>query len=292
MRPRGRCLASVLAVTLAVPPAGVRWQPERPLQGSLVVVTVRPDSLPRPAPVTALLGGMAGGEPLHFEATAAGVGWWALAPVPLSTADTLDVSVTVERDSATTDTVVTRVPVTERTFHSERLHPPPEYRHPPDSSVVARLAAESEQVAVVFRQTHATPRLWREGFVRPVPGKINSAFGARRAFGEGIEGRHRGVDLAAALGHPVLATNRGVVALVADQYYGGLTVLIDHGAGLVTGYEHLSSAAVSVGDTVARGSVVGKVGATGRATGPHLHWAAFYGRVAVDPLQLLTLTQP
>jgi murein DD-endopeptidase MepM/ murein hydrolase activator NlpD len=255
------------------------------MQGSLAVLVVRPESL-------ASIAGTAAGEPLHFERMSGDTGSWALVPVPLSATDTLPVSVAIESDDATVDTLSLSVPVKARPVGSERLRPPSRFRRLPDSAVVARANAESESVAVVLKRSHDGPRLWTEGFLRPVPGKVNSGFGAQRAFAKGVASRHRGADLAGPKGEPVKAANRGVVVLVGDYYYGGRTVLVDHGAGLVTAYEHLSSASVAVGDTVARGTVVGKVGATGRATGPHLHWAAFYGRVAVDPLELLTLGSP
>jgi len=104
-----------------------------------------------------------------------------------------------------------------------------------------------------------------------------------------VRSRHYGVDFAGQWGAPVHATNRGVVALVADLYYSGTTVLIDHGAGLVTGYFHLSRVFVVPGDTVERGQVIGHVGATGRVTRPHLHWWGTYGEITVDPLDLLRL---
>jgi len=87
----------------------------------------------------------------------------------------------------------------------------------------------------------------------------------------------------------VRAANRGVVALVADLYLSGTTVLIDHGAGLVTGYLHFSRDLVAVCDTLERGQVIGEVGATGRVTGPHLHWLAAYGGITFDPLGLVGL---
>jgi hypothetical protein len=253
---------------------GVAWRPERPLQGSLALLEVRPA-----APVA----GTAAGEPLHFEPLPQGGGSWALVPIPLKATDSLDVTI---------DTLIVWVPVTVRPVGSERLHPPAEYTRLPDSAEAARAAAESAAIATALSESHTRPRLWSEPFLRPVPGKVNSGFGARRAFAQGLEARHRGVDLAAAQGSPIKAANRGVVALVGDYYYGGRTVMLDHGAGLVTAYEHLSSVEVAVGDTIARGAVIGKVGATGRATGPHLHWGAFYGRVAVDPLELLELALP
>jgi murein DD-endopeptidase MepM/ murein hydrolase activator NlpD len=98
-----------------------------------------------------------------------------------------------------------------------------------------------------------------------------------------------GVDFRGALGEPVRAANRGVVALVDNLFLAGNVVYIDHGGGVVTAYFHLSKTLVAAGDTVARGQVIGLVGATGRVTGPHLHWAARYGAVTVNPLDLLSL---
>jgi len=90
----------------------------------------------------------------------------------------------------------------------------------------------------------------------------------------------------------VRAANRGVVALVADLYYSGTTVLVDHGAGLVTGYFHLSRVLVVPGDTVDVGQLIGRVGSSGRVTRSHLHWFAAYGAITVDPLDLLRPNGP
>ncbi len=110
-----------------------------------------------------------------------------------------------------------------------------------------------------------------------------------RVFNGVTRSRHLGVDFAARLGAPVRAANRGVVALVADLFFSGTTVLVDHGAGLVTGYFHLSRAVVAPGDTIDRGQLIGRVGSSGRATKPHLHWFAAYGYITVDPLDLVRL---
>ena len=99
-----------------------------------------------------------------------------------------------------------------------------------------------------------------------------------------------GTDYAGAVGAPIRAANRGVVRLVDRFFLGGNVVYIDHGEGLVTAYLHLSKHRVAEGDTVQRGQVVGEVGATGRVTGPHLHWIARYGAVTVDPQSLLRAT--
>ncbi|HEU4565965.1 MAG TPA: M23 family metallopeptidase, partial [Gemmatimonadaceae bacterium] len=157
----------------------------------------------------------------------------------------------------------------------------------PDSATAARIARESAAAMAVARASHDTPRLWRGPFTRPRDSRITSRFGAGREFNGAVRSRHTGVDFAGATGAPVRAANRGVVALVADFFLAGRAVYIDHGAGLVTGYFHLSRADVAVGDTVSRGQVIGRVGATGRVTGPHLHWIARYGEVTVDPLTVV-----
>jgi murein DD-endopeptidase MepM/ murein hydrolase activator NlpD len=99
------------------------------------------------------------------------------------------------------------------------------------------------------------------------------------------------VDFAGQPGDPVRAANRGVVALVDNFFLAGNVVYLNHGDGVVTGYFHLTEATVAVGDTVERGQQIGIVGATGRVTGPHLHWSARYGEHTFDPMGLLELTQ-
>jgi murein DD-endopeptidase MepM/ murein hydrolase activator NlpD len=108
-------------------------------------------------------------------------------------------------------------------------------------------------------------------------------------FNGRVTSRHLGVDFAGNVGEPIRAANRGVVALVGSFLLAGNVVYIDHGAGVVTGYFHMSKPLVSVGDTVTRGQTIGLVGATGRVTGAHLHWSARFGALAVNPFDLLTL---
>jgi len=98
-----------------------------------------------------------------------------------------------------------------------------------------------------------------------------------------------GTDFAGAPGAPVRAANRGVVRIVDAFYYGGNVVYVDHGGGLTSAYLHLSRQLVAEGDTVTRGQVIGRVGATGRVTGPHLHLIVRYGRVTVDPMSLFAI---
>lgn len=267
------------SVTSPQTPPEIRWRPVVPIQGSLVVLSVRSTgtgTLP-------LVTGTLAGEPLHFEADTSGA-IIALGAIPLDAEDTIPLQVWVNGE----ETVVP-LPVARRVSARERLRTAPQFTRPPDSTLAARLARESRRVRDALAQTHATPKLWTAPFARPRDALVRSGFGLEREYNRELESRHMGADFAGRRGAPVRATNRGVVTLVADLFYAGRTIYIDHGAGLLTAYLHLDRALVSEGDTVQRGQVIGKVGASGRVTGPHLHWLARYGAILVDPLDLLTL---
>ena len=251
--------------------ASVTWAPLRPVQGSLVVLTAPNASA-----------GTLAGEPLHWEAVGGGGGYRALAAIPLTATDTVSGEVIVNGS-----THALAIAILHRSVRSEKLQAADEFVRTPDSALEARLERERAEVRAAVTGTHDRPRLWKDAFVRPVPGKLLSGFGSSRTFNAKVQSRHRGADLAGAVGDEVIASNRGVVVIVAEHYYAGRSVWVDHGAGLLTVYLHLSAASVAIGDTVARGQVLGRVGMTGRVTAPHLHWSALYGRVGFDPLELL-----
>jgi len=188
------------------------------------------------------------------------------------------------------DSLTASVALTAADYPLERLRVAPRFSAPPDSALAERMRRESAMAAEVSRRSHDTPRLWTEPFRRPRESRVTSTFGRGREFNGTVSSRHMGTDYAGAVGAPVHAANRGIVRLVDSFYLGGRVVYLDHGAGIVTAYLHLSEQGVAVGDTVQRGDVIGKVGATGRVTGPHLHWITRYGGVTVDPASMLRVT--
>jgi len=128
-------------------------------------------------------------------------------------------------------------------------------------------------------------RLWRGSFVMPVQGRLSTAYGLQRYVNGKFSYRHRGVDIGAPEGTPVLAAADGAVALADDSFLlHGQTIVLDHGQGVTSLYLHLSHIEVSAGQRVAQGQVIGRVGETGVATGPHLHFAVYAYHEAVDPL--------
>lgn len=160
------------------------------------------------------------------------------------------------------------------------LTPPPEFHE--------RIAWEAGIIRVIYGMY--TPQWLGEGrFIFPAPGNASSNFGQRRLYNNYYRSSHKGVDVASPYGSSVIASNSGRVVLARELYYAGKAVIIDHGLGVFTFYCHFSKILVKRGDVVRRGDVIGKVGATGRVTGPHLHWAISVAGKSVDPFSLLSL---
>jgi murein DD-endopeptidase MepM/ murein hydrolase activator NlpD len=261
----------------------VTWRPERPTQGTLFVVTLRGGR----AGVDSTPVGTVAGEPLHFVRRDSAT-YEALAAIPINADSALLTLASPAADGAAHEETLTVV-AARGTYRMEKLSVAPRFGTEPDSALAERLARESMLARRVSCRSHHTPRLWRGAFVRPRPGRVTSPFGGGREFNGVVQSRHMGTDLAGVVGAPIRAMNRGVVALVGDFYLGGRVVYVDHGAGLTSAYLHMSRRLVSKGDTVRAGQVIGRVGATGRVTGPHLHWIVRYGGVTVDPVSVFSV---
>lgn len=257
------------------------WQPARPQVGDAAWLTVQ--GLRDGATIE----GSVNGRPLRFFPY--GGGYAALVGFDLEVkpgAHVWRLAVLVPGQEPRTSQG--RVQVLPRAFSVQRLTLPPSMVDL-DPETERRALTEGDRLRTLYRI--ATPeRLWRGRFVRPVAGTDSgTGFGARRIINGNPRAPHAGLDFAAPAGTPVVAANDGRVALVADYFFPGRLVALDHGLGLYTLYFHLDQTAVGEGERVSRGQTIGTVGATGRATGPHLHFGVQVGPARVDPATLLDL---
>ena len=181
----------------------------------------------------------------------------------------------------------TRFPllVTARKFATRTLNVDPAFVNPPPSAV-PRIEREAKELQRIW-QMSTSPKLWDGAFMAPVPQPANSAFGTRTILNGEPRSPHGGADFGSPAGTPIKAPNAGRVVLADSLYYTGNTLVIDHGLGLFSLFAHLSEINARAEDLVKTGDVVGTVGATGRATGPHLHWSVRINGARVDPVSLL-----
>jgi murein DD-endopeptidase MepM/ murein hydrolase activator NlpD len=287
------CINTAVALCILVPgslaaqSARLAVAPTSPEPGAIVRLTLSAPAS-RGDSIVSIRGAMAG-EPLHFMPATAGA-WHAIGAVPVDAEGSLVASVILQRASGRTETVRARLtlpklpPPVARTLSVDSS-----FTRPLDAATAARVARENLRARAVGTRAHDSPPMWTASFLRPRTSIITSEFGSGRLFNGRTTSRHLGVDFRGAVGQPVRAANRGVVALVDNFFLAGNVVYINHGGGVVTAYFHLSKALVAVGDTITRGQQIGLVGATGRVTGPHLHWTARYGTVTVNPLDLVAL---
>ncbi|QDH71829.1 M23 family metallopeptidase [Marilutibacter alkalisoli] len=183
--------------------------------------------------------------------------------------------------------LVHRIAVTPRDWPVERVSGVPPKTVDPPKAIAERIAREQARVTAARTRDDARTD-FTQTFIWPVQGRISGRFGNQRVYNGKPGSAHSGMDIAAANGTPVKAPAAGIVTFAdADLYLTGGTVLLDHGHGVSSNFLHLSRLDVRVGDRIEQGQVIGAVGATGRATGPHLHWGMNWFGTRVDPLLVL-----
>jgi murein DD-endopeptidase MepM/ murein hydrolase activator NlpD len=260
----------------------VAWTPESPREGRLFRIRV---TASEHSPLIGVHGRVAG-EELHFERLGDRV-FESLAAAPIDAESPLEASFRVVYAAGGEKRLSASIPLTPGDYPLERLTVAPRFGAPPDSADRAHLARDREKAAAAAALAHRTRRIWDETVVMPRESIVTGGFGDGRIFNGQLSSRHMGLDLRGARGDTVVAATRGVVAVVDPFLLAGNVVYLNHGAGLLSAYFHLSEQLVRVGDTVEAGDPVGLVGATGRVTGPHLHWVVRYGTTSVDPRSLL-----
>jgi len=250
-------------------------------QGEVLVLLVSATENPVDVVATAF------GKPVYFFQTPDNV-WTGLVGIDLTVgAGTHDLDVTATADDGAVVQKTYPLVVESKEFPTRRLSVNPSFVSPP-AEVIERIQRESRTLDEIF-STATEERLWRDGFLRPVTGESTSSFGRRSVFNGQPRSPHSGTDFRAAEGTPIKAPNGGKVVLATDLYFSGNVVVVDHGLGLYSYFAHLSSIDVSVEEHVSQGEVVGRVGSTGRVTGPHLHWTVRLNGARVDPLSLMDL---
>ena len=150
-----------------------------------------------------------------------------------------------------------------------------------------RAVREQERLSLIWEEVSG--RLWEGGFIQPVENDVLTAFGVKRIINKEKVSIHWGIDIRGKEGEPVRAANSGRAVFEELLFFGGNTLIIDHGMGVYTIYMHLSGRNVEIGEPVSRGDIVGFVGSTGRATGPHLHFGVKVGGLSINPLSLIGL---
>src|ERR1035437_3135324 len=261
----------------------VDWTPQELKSGSACLFAVQLDG--SPAKVSAK---WMGHDVLFFQGHD-GHGWYGLAGVDVEALPgvyPLDVVATMPDGEVIR--VARDVPVGPSNYKTVSLRVPDRFVKP-DAAALRRIEADKQAKSIAFSHQIPAPE-WSGDFLAPIGSVVSDSFGTRRVFNGKVESVHRGLDFRAKPGSPVLAANSGEVVLARELFYEGNCVIIDHGEGFMTLYMHLSRFRVAEGQKVTKGQEIGLSGATGRATGPHLHMGVRWEGAYLDPASLLSLT--
>jgi murein DD-endopeptidase MepM/ murein hydrolase activator NlpD len=267
-------IAPLLSALLAVASPEIRLAPAAARPGDAVLVRVLGAGAQAPV-------GTLAGRPLGFWRGRKE--WRAFCPLPMElTAGTVRAEVHV--GAATTEAPLE---IVEPGFSARALAVAGKYVEPP-SADAARIAADRGAFEAAYTR-ELEPPLFKAGFGWPRRARTTGRFGDQRTLNGKKGSVHYGLDITGPRGSPIAASNDGVVAIARDAYMSGKTVVLWHGAGVFTLYFHLDRIDVRTGDRVKRGQRIGRLGSTGRSTGPHLHWAARVDGLLVDPESLLRM---
>ena len=209
--------------------------------------------------------------------------WVAVVGVPLNQ----EQSLTLEVNGETTTATITPYPYEEQHIEIKETR-----KVNPQQNDMDRIGKEYNQMTPVYKShSEHLAAQWTE-MILPTEGPYSSAFGLKRFFNGQARKPHSGIDIAAPEGAPIIAPAAGKVVLTGDFFFNGNSVFIDHGQGLISMMCHMSRIDVKEGDDIQQGDLIGAVGKTGRATGPHLHWTVSLNNARVNPKLLLRADQP
>lgn len=279
-----RCIAVVLCAAAGLG-AKAQTQPTSVTLTPAIVEAGSPELIRVEAPENATLDGNWLGHKVDFFR---GHGaWYALAGVDVEAAvGSSTLRIEMKLDGGTHD-LSRPVEIHAAHYRTGSLIVAPKFVEP-DPEALKQIRAEAQLKSKVFAASASEP-LWDGNFRAPVPSTPTDSFGTRRMFNGKLASIHKGMDFRAPMGTPVRAANSGVVVLARKLYYEGNCVIIDHGLGLFTLSMHFSRIDVREGQRVAKGDRLGLSGATGRVTGPHLHWAVRWNDAYLDPAKVLRM---
>lgn len=258
------------------------FKPEKVKQGDILLFTVKAN------PGAYKISGTFLDKPVYFYADSNKNSYAALIGIDMNTEPNLyTLSLILEDEKGKKIKKNYKIKVRTAKFGLQRLTLPKEMVEL-DEETLKRVRAEQEKIGKVW-SIFTEEYLWEGNFISPAEGEVSSNFGLRRIINGEQKNPHNGIDFAAPEGAPVYAPNHGRAVFIDEQFFSGKSLVIDHGLGLFTMYFHLSEILVDDGEEIKKGQVIAKVGKSGRATGPHLHWGMRLNGAKVNPISIVNL---